>query len=257
MKTLTKKLLIVFTALLVASVLVFGAACELLKTSTDEYKEIAEADREQFVADTIVKLMVFDATAMGKYQMKYRIYGEEIEDGVKETSDIRLEITVDGSKSQTVIHSTETIGEQSDVVEATVWADSETAEIFYKLKVNDGETKTGKYTNEETNMTVRDVVAYADMVNSLPMMLLGIVAEALEEETAKIYTLDDEIKIVVNGEHNTFDSAETLEVHLTFVGENSINCKLDMNSKFNETDFGIMQIEIAPSTATVTMPDYE
>lgn len=246
MKTLTKKLLTVAVALLIIGMMVFCVACDPYKGN---YKEVSAEDREQVVAKYTEKLEALKAKSMDKFTITYKLSMEIEHDEVKTSSSIELVITVDGDKTKTVISITGQQGEDKNAVEAIVWTNAKTEEVFYKVTSN-GKTETGKYNAEGSEETLGSIVEYGTQAKEQYSDILDSLLEGLAEEGAKLYVDGDKLKITAEEE------GVKLEAYAIFGSNGTIRSKIEMSEKSEQ---GAMSayMEITPNYKSVTMPNYK
>ena len=263
MKTSKKSLLVALTALLIVGIMIFCAACNPYKGN---YKEVSEENREQVVADMTEKLNALDPEKMDKFQITYRISTEMGTEEQKIGSTIELTITVDGNKTKTIVKMSGTDGEETTEVEAIIWTNADTADIFYKI-TSDGKTETGKYSGgeseqdpsgdseellaaEESDGALESIIAYGTQAREQYIGIVEMLIEALTEESSKLYTDGDKLKIVAEEEDSK------LEAYVIFNKNDTIRCKIEATET---SDYGTMSlyVEVIPTAKSVSMPNYK
>lgn len=257
-KTLTKKLVISITALLLVGVLVFCVACQG-DPYAGNYQAVAEEDRNEVVTNTTTKLEEIYENGLHNVEFNYKLKSssKENEETISQ-NDITVTMIVDGSKVCVEIDYDETKDGKTTKFTSTVWYDAETEEAWYKV-VTPSETYEAKWDNnapaEEVQMAVMISVLLAP---SMVTQVLEQFANALEDSAQELYTDGEKIKIVAETtEGNETNKGEGYLItnedgSFRFKMENTSE-KIDGTKKENEYNFA----EMYSSTQTVTMPELD
>lgn len=255
--TLTKKLLIVFTALLLVGVITLCIACNN-DPYAGNYKEVSAEEREEFVAGAIERIQKIEEDGgLGNVKMTYTVSTTQEYINGKMTGEIEVSLVMDGEKLLAELNVStkeeykptlsEKIEEISTNISGKVWIDNETEEIYYQLTKND-EKLEGKYAGEkEVIGAINEVKQAYDILTSAAKMIENF----LMEEQATIYADGNNFKIVEESEETA------LEVYFIFEKDDAFRCKVAMTSSSEhdgmKSEYKYV-VEIVTSSETVTIP---
>ena len=249
-KSLTKKLLIALSALLLVGVLVFCVACD---PYAGNYKEVSDDDREAFAAKTSEKLEKIADEKMDNIKMTYNVTESGERNGVKVSNKIKITLTVDGDNMLIEMTMDSTSGSDKVKFESKIWVDGKSNDVYYQIKV-DGKTQKGKYSGSETSSELSTALQYAGQMPSMAASLLREIVSSLSDEDVKVYADGDNFKLVEESEQSKSES------YFIFEKNGGFKCKIEMK---RTTDYDTTKIttnvtaELVSSSDKVKMPNFD
>ena len=244
-----KKLIIIIPIIVVILALIITLLCIIFGDPyRGIYKEVAAADREQFVEENLKKLDALEDFKTFKLTFKAKT-GEGWDGGGKAT-EIEIKILVDGNILRAEITSKAPIK-----YTATVWIDNETEDTYYKVNVN-GKTEEGKFApGKEYSDEIYDAV-YSIQGYGTPISGVNSIKSFLKDENAKLYSYRNKLKTVdseIDKNKNGFKS----ETYFIFESNGAYRWKNVYTSYANGKVFGTICQEMKSSSEKVTIPNFD